>query len=193
METGYRQLVLCPTEQDWVPASRLLWRDRLREFGVLGAGLNGEADRYLIGDAFLQLFAFMGCAPSIEFEPTAASDIDWHGFVFVQLSPTLDQPRWLADHELAKPGCPACQRRMRNWSASYHADKATLQCVHCQHQGPVCNWRWYDGGGCARQFISIVNVYPKESLPTDTLMSYLQTETDCSWQYFYLHAPLIEK
>lgn len=192
METKYRQLLLCPTEQRWVPASQPHWRTLLRDLGVVGAVPDAAVgDRYLIGDAFLQLFSFMGCAPSIEFEPTPAAAIDWHSFVFVQLSPSLAQPRWLADRDMAKPGCPACQRRMRNWPQAYDADKAMLQCVHCGNLAHVCNWRWYDGGGCARQFISIVNVYPKESLPTEALMSQLEEETGIPWQYFYLNAPLI--
>lgn len=193
METDYRQLVLCPADPDYVPASRAQMLDMLRDFGVIGAAADKAIDdRYLIGDAFLQLFSFMGCAPSIEFEPLPATVIDWQAFVFVHLSPALEQVRWLADRDMAKPGCPACRRRMRDWSADTEMPDM-LQCRHCQHRDHVCNWRWYDGGGCARQFISIVNVYPKESLPTDTLMSHLQQQTGVAWTYFYLHAPLITK
>lgn len=194
METAYRQLVLCPTDQDWVPLSHSQLHTILQDFGVVGSRVDtSQQERYLIGNAFLQLFSFMGCAPSIEFAPTSTGAIDWHSFVFVQLSPILEHPRWLVDRSMAKPGCPVCERRMRDWSASYDAVKGTLECVHCQHVDHVCNWRWYDGGGCARQFVSIVNVYPKESLPTDTLLSHLQQETAIPWQYFYLHASLIEK
>jgi hypothetical protein len=164
----------------------------LQQGGMLGPPV-GEAgaDRFLIGDAFLQLFSFMGCAPSIEFQPNVDGDIDWHGFVFIQLSPVQTQPRWLVDRDNAKPACPQCQRRTREWAAHYQADDVRIRCPHCQHSDSVCQWRWFDAGGCARQFISIANVYPKESLPTDTLLSQLHDDSGVSWQYFYLNAPLL--
>ena len=151
-----------------------------------------QTDRFLIGDAFLLFFSFMGCAPSIEFQPGDAGNIDWHEFVFIHLSPAFTQPRWLAERDNAKPACPHCQRRTREWLAHYQADAAQLRCPHCQRSEAVCQWRWFDAGGCARQFISIANVYPKESIPTDSLLSQLQEDTGVGWQYFYLNAPLIK-
>ena len=195
MESAYRQLLLCPADDNWASASPAEFATRLQQLGVLGQPVREDSpDRFLIGDAFLQLFSFMGCAPSIEFQPkdNRDSDIDWHGFVFIQLSPILTQARWLADRDNAKPACPHCQRRTRDWIQFYHAGDASLRCPHCQHSESVCRWRWFDAGACARQFVSIVNVYPKESLPTDTLLSQLQQDTDVRWQYFYLNAPLIK-
>lgn len=164
----------------------------LQRGGVLGAPA-GEpsADRYFIGDAFLQLFSFMGCSPNIEFQPRNAGQLDWHEFVFIQLSPVLAQPLWLVERGLAKPGCPYCQRRTRDWTVHYREQDHQLFCPHCQQTANVCEWRWYDAGACARQFISVVNVYPKESIPTDTLLLQLQEETGVPWHYFYLHAPLL--
>lgn len=192
METAYRQLVLCPADENWVPFERVQFLNRLQGFGVIGQALGVAGDdRYLIGDSFLQLFSFMGCAPSIEFTPTDKKEIDWQSFVFIQLSPALARPRWLADRENAKPACPSCQRRNRDWLAYYNAEQAMLRCPRCEQSDHVCRWHWYDAGACARQFISIVNVYPRESLPTEALLSQLQQETATPWQYFYLHAPLI--
>lgn len=193
MDSAYRQLVLCPADGHWVPGAHAQLVTVLQELGVLGQPFGGtDADRFLIGDAFLQLFSFMGCAPSIEFTPPDAATIDWHSFVFVQLSPPLPQARWLVDRDSAKPGCPQCQRRTREWVSNYRDQDATLQCPHCQHRADVCLWRWYDAGACARQFVSVVNVYPKESMPTETLLSQLQQETGVDWRYFYLHGPLID-
>lgn len=192
MDTAFRQLVLCATDSTWAPASRGELVAAMQRVGMLGQAI-GEVgqDRYLIGEAFLQLFSFMGCAPSIEFTPNDPLSIDWHTFVFIQLSPVQTQPRWLVDRSSAKPACPHCQRRTREWLQHYQASDALLRCPHCQHGEPVCRWRWFDAGGCARQFVSIVNVYPKESLPTETLLSQLQEETGVAWQYFYLHDALL--
>ena len=192
MEIAYRQLVLCPDDDTWVPASRPEFVAMLRQEGVVGA-LIGETARecFLIGDAFLQLFSFMGCAPSIEFQPGDSATIDWQGFVYVQLSPVQTQPRWLADRDMAKPACPHCQRRSRDWLRHFMKEDGLLHCPHCQRSEAVCRWRWFDGGACARLFLSVVNVYPKESLPTDTLLSQLEQATGVAWKYFYMQAPLL--
>ena len=192
MESSFRQLVLCPVQDTWQAHSRAQFVASLQGLGVLGQplGQDGE-DRFTIGDAFLQLFTFMGCAPSIEFTPPDPIDIDWQSFVFIQLSPVLAQPRWLVHRACAKPACPHCQHRNRDWQQYYQDDASTLLCPHCQQTTKVCEWHWYDAGACARQFVSIVNVYPKESLPTETLLLQLQQNMGVPWQYFYLHAPLI--
>lgn len=192
MDSVFRQLVLCPSDDTWVPSSHTAFTATLQRLGVVGQSL-GEAsrDRFLIGDGFLQLFSFMGCAPSIEFQPNDPANIDWHGFVFIQLSPLLIPARWLVDRVNAKPACPHCHRRTREW-VQHLEDGGMLRCPHCQLSETVCHWRWFDAGACARQFVSIVNVYPKESLPTDALLLQLQEETEVAWQYFYLNAPLIK-
>jgi len=191
MPADFRQLILCPTDPYWVPETRSSLEHALRRLALLG-GTIGDPGlcRYLIGESFLQSFSFMGCAPSIEFEPDTRQAIDWQGFIFIQLSPTLSQPRWLADKE-AKPACPACRQRTREWAPFYREADATLECPHCRQRESVCHWRWFDAGACARQFVSVVNVYPKESLPTDALLQEIHEQTGTPWQYFYLHAPLI--
>lgn len=191
METRYRQLVLCPADKDWTAASPASLITTLRRLGILGPTITpAHPERFLIGEAFLQLFSFMGCAPSIEFEPVDAQHIDWSAFVFIQLSPSLAAPRWWVDAQNARPACPQCRRRNLAWQQQAVADAMTLTCPHCQQTAHVCHWRWFDAGACARQFVSIVNVYPKESMPTDAVLSQLQAETAVAWQYFYVHAPL---
>jgi hypothetical protein len=156
MESAYRQLVLCPADDSWVPASPAEFAAILQRQGVLGQSVGEDSQaRFLIGDAFLQLFSFMGCAPSIELQPKDGSDFDWHSFVFIQLSPVQAQSRWLVDRDNAKPACPHCQRRTREWTQYYHAGDASLRCPHCQRRDAVCRWRWFDAGACARQFVSI--------------------------------------
>jgi len=188
----YRQLLLCPSARTWIPPSRTEFVVSLQKGGVLGqAAGDPSAGRFYIGDAFLQLFSFMGCSPSIEFQPRDSAQPGWDEFVFIHLSPVQAQPLWLVDRSMAKPACPHCQRRTRDWAEHYQETTQSLRCPHCQQTETVCEWRWYDAGGCARQFISIVNVYPRESIPTDTLLSQLQDDTGVPWHYFYLNAPLL--
>lgn len=192
MQSAFRQLLLCPSERTWVPPSRTEFIAMLQREGVVGVSAAGAvADRYFIGDAFLQLFSFMGCSPNIEFEPSDPAQPNWQEFVFIQICQEQQQPIWLVERGLAKPACPHCQRRSRDWLPQLNEEDQSLQCPHCQHTAGACEWRWYDAGACARQFISIVNVYPKESIPTDTLLSLLQERTGVPWHYFYLNAPLL--
>jgi len=51
------------------------------------------------------------------------------------------------------------------------------------------NWREF--GGCARTLISLVNVYPKEAMPTENLLLQLEEQTQTAWRYFYYFGPLI--
>lgn len=163
----------------------------LQQLGVIAQPVTADdASRYLIGEAFLQLFSFMGCAPSIEFMPPHSERPDWDSFVFIHLSSVTEQARWLVDHDSAKPACPHCQRRTRDWMSHYQPESALIHCPHCQQLASVCDWRWYDAGACARYFISIVNVYPKEAMPTEALFEQLQQTTGVAWQYFYWQGPL---
>jgi hypothetical protein len=190
METLYRQLLLCASDPAWQASDRAALLQLLRGLGILGETV-GEAGlgRHLIGAEFLQSFSFMGCSPSIEFEPSSHEDINWQEFVFIHLPPATARPAWLAD-QTAKPGCPSCGQRSRDWLTHYSESDATLVCPGCGQRASVCSWRWYDAGACARQFISVVNIFPREAMPTDALMQELATETGTAWQYFYLHGPL---
>jgi len=190
MESAFRQLLLCASDPAWQAKGRLALLQLLQQLAVLGEAV-GEAElgRYLIGPDFLQSFSFMGCSPSIELEPSSRENINWDGFVFIDLPQATDQPCWLADQS-AKPACPACGQRMRDWMSHYVDSDATLSCPRCGQRTAVCRWRWYDAGACARQFISIVNVFPREAMPTEALLQELETETGTPWQYFYLYGPL---
>jgi len=190
MESAFRQLLLCASDPAWQAKDRLVLLQLLQRLGLLGEAVGKAApDRYLIGPDFLHSFSFMGCSPSIELEPSSREDIHWNGFVFIHLPQATDQPRWLADHG-AKPGCPGCGQRMRDWLPHYVESDATLSCPRCGQRTAVCRWRWYDAGACARQFISIVNIFPREVMPTEALLQELEAETGTPWQYFYLYAPL---
>lgn len=185
-----RQLVLIPETADWLAPSQTAFVQQLTELGLLGQALADHAQCFVTGENFLQQFSFMGCAPSLNFATRAATSSELEELVFIHVHTAQGAPLWYGDALLGKPACPLCHKRNAGWRSRFSEVQLTIRCLHCEQAAPVCAWKWFDAGGCARQFISIANVYPKESIPTGALMQDLATLTGVNWTYFYLHAPL---
>jgi hypothetical protein len=190
---SYRQLILVPAQAQWQPDDRQTWLDQLQQQGFIGKNIDSSSlDRFSIGEHFLQFFSFMGCSPAVEFSPADGGVIDWQRFIFIYIPVSLFETRWLADQQTARPACPVCNKRTREWLEQDVSATGVLRCPACSASAPLCDWNWYDSGGCARQFVSIVNVYPRESIPTDHFLKLMATITKTAWRYFYIDSPLIE-
>ncbi len=190
MTSQYRQLVLHPVGlEDALTANALA--AVLAELDVIGETISPQwPHRYFIGEKFLQYLSFMGCAPALAFKPADVHNPDWSGFTYVGLTTPTTAVRCFIDTLMAKPVCPHCGKR--------HAVTAgrvaqTVTCPKCQQSAHVQAWDWREFGGCARQFISVVNVYPKESIPTDTLLQHLYEKTQLQWRYFYINDALLDE
>jgi len=196
MTINFRQMILHPNDADFsIEFSDLL--AILAQLGLTGARLDTHLDtggeqQFLVGEHFLQHISFMGCAPAIEFAPEqegALSDIaKLQKFIFVHLPEPADSPRWLADLDMAKPICPACKKRFAR--CSEYIDKVNMTCPHCGQLSRLCDFGWREFGGCAKTMVSIVNAYPKETIPSGNLLSQLAKLTDVEWDYFYFNGPL---
>lgn len=195
-ELAIWQLVLCPMDVDWVPLSTAALIDDFTCLRLLGEPVAGSATaRFYIGDHFLHYISFLGCAPAVQFEPAAdasgaASFIHWY------VSPALPRPRWIIDQQHGLPRCHFCQSRIDNWREQMHniaepADNTRLFCPHCQRDNTLLELDWRQGAGYARQFVSVMNIYPKEALPTDALLHQLGHKTGMAWRYFYCQRALI--
>ena len=93
---------------------------------------------------------------------------------------------------MAKPVCPQCGKRHALTVDTQLFVDMTLSCPHCQATAALDEWDWREFGGCGRQFFSIVNVYPKEALPTEDLLQQLHEVTGFAWRYFYIHDGLLD-
>lgn len=193
MTESHRQLVFVPVEQAAaLDIASLL--AALDELGLTGKRIADQWPlRFYIGDKFLLHLNFMGCAPALEFAPPEASQPDWTAFTFISLHTPLEKSRCLIDPMMAKPVCPQCGKRH---ALSNHAQlfvDMTLRCPHCQAVAGLDAWDFREFGGCGRQFFSIVNVYPKEALPTEDLLRQLHEVTQLEWRYFYVHGSLLDE
>ena len=66
----YNRLILHPRDLDYRPENEAELQIFLREIGLIAQQWQYQEQQYfLIGDKFLSQIMFMGCAPSIEFEP----------------------------------------------------------------------------------------------------------------------------
>jgi hypothetical protein len=188
LDTLYRQLILVPQVSQWTCADL---PEQLRQLGLLSVAVTpARANRYLIGNNFLQQINFMGCAPAIEFEPSAQDDLLWNTFIFI-MPCEFSQPRWCADLDMAKPACPHCKKRITQTATHLDSSTLLLTCPHCTEQNHVCAFDWKEYGGCAKTMVVIANVYPKEAIPTDSLLTQLENLTGTAWRYFYFNGPLV--
>jgi len=192
MTINFRQMILCPKDADFSLESSALLAI-LAQLGLTGASLEScDRQQFLVGEHFLQHISFMGCAPAVEFAPEEESGLTkaakLQQFIFVHVPESTDTPRWLADLDMAKPTCPACKKRFHR--SSEYIDKANMTCPHCGQSSWLCDFAWREFGGCAKTLVSIVNAYPKETIPSGNLLNQLAKLTGVEWEYFYFNGPL---
>jgi len=189
MPQYFRQLVFCPDDPLWISNTT---EDVCRALGLIAEAIDEMPAGFYIGQQFLQHINFMGCAPAIEFVPDKDKELDWQQFTFVNLSPLRAEPVCHVDLDMAKPQCPRCNKRIRQ-PRPYVNTKGQLSCPHCQHAADISDYDWREFGGCARTMVSIVNVYPKEAIPTDHLLLQFERHTQIKWRYFYFHGRLLNE
>ncbi|MBI3561056.1 MAG: hypothetical protein HY080_05000 [Gammaproteobacteria bacterium] len=142
-------------------------------------------DRYRIGPSFLQSVSFLGCAPAVQFEPGQDQ-----AFIHWEIGPCLATPCWRVDHQRGQPRCPHCRKRLEQWREQWPPERALQQslqwlCPHCQRTSPLTQLDWRHTAGYARQFITVLNIYPSEAIPTEAMLTQLLQHTGVAWQYFY--------
>lgn len=181
-------LVLHARDPAFVPASVVEIEQVLRQLGLIGqAWGDNRQHRYLIGERFLQLVTFLGCAPTIELEPSVNGDAE---FCHVGLSDIYSTPRFMADSQGVLPRCPHCRKRYVDWQSaiqSWQSDAACqIQCPSCQKSLSPMELDWRQSAGFGHFFISIFNIYPREAIPTEALLIALHKATNQPWNYFYI-------
>ncbi len=182
------RLILHVRDPAYIPANLAQLVQQLREIGLIGQPW-GEVSqqRYLIGERFLQLVTFLGCAPAIELEPSTEAHTE---FCHVGISPLYPASRFLADSQGVLPRCPHCRKRFAGWQeavAQWQENPVyQARCPACQNLLSPVELDWQQSAGFGRFFISIFNIYPREAIPTEALLHILQQATQQSWNYFYL-------
>ena len=185
-------LVLHVRDPAYVPASVADIEQVLVKVGLIGTAWGDSTQRrYLIGEHFLQLVTFLGCAPAIELEPPVNGHAE---FVHVGISDIYPAPQFIADSQDVLPRCPYCRKRYKDWQSaiqSWQIDATyQTQCPTCHERLSPMQLDWRQSAGFGHFFISIFNIYPREAIPTEALLRALNKATDQSWDYFYIRESL---
>jgi len=178
-------LYLQPSTTDTIASDRLV--DALRETGLAGDALEAtQHQRYLTGENYLELINYLGCSPTIAFEP-GANDTgkENQGFCHINIH-QFDTPRMiLCQSQPRKPQCPSCKRPVSSWSPEDATDARTITCDNCHTETATERYYWRKSAGFARSFIEITDIFPREAVPQPVLLDRLEKATGTSWQYFY--------
>ena len=194
------KLVLHPRDEYFALTSLDELITHLREMDFLGEKLGEQLDkplnqplnekqqnRFLVGEQFLQYITFMGCSPSVELTPPTDESLD---FCHIHFSEITDETRFRCASQNVFARCPQCRKRITNWTQavsiwSKDSSAVNFNCDKCAEQVSLYQLGWRHTAGFARLFIDIYSIYPQEGIPTDQLLSLLETETGAQWDYFY--------
>jgi hypothetical protein len=181
------KLVFCSKDPGYVPANSSDTVTALQQVGFIGEkwhspqSVNGE--RYLIGDSFLSLVTFMGCAPAIELEPIAEQpeSTEFLHFEIETVRPVVEFIRG-SEHLISR--CPHCRQRHANWQTI--PESLSYSCDKCHVETHLADYDWKNTAGCGRFFISLHGIYPQEAIPTTNILQELKKITAKEWDYFYI-------
>ena len=181
------RLVFIAKNPEYVPSSVPDIVSALQQTGFLGKkwqspeSVSGE--HYLIGDSFLSLVTFLGCAPAIELEPIAdqPESTDFCHVEIEEIKPDVEFIRG-SDHLISR--CPHCRQRHTNWKTI--PQTLLYSCDKCKVETHLSEYDWKNTAGCGRFFISLHGIYPQEAIPTSHLLQTLENISDTPWTYFYI-------
>ena len=180
-EYGNCSLYLVPEQPDFTvedPASLIT---ALQDIGLISHSINPQENdnHYYSGERFLDYIAYMGCAPTIQFEASG----DNRAFCFIKLH-QYDTAKLIYSRTQSRaPHCPACHKPVKDWQ---HAKtESTISCNRCHTSASIEQYNWRKMAGFARLFIEITDIFPKEAIPQQLLMDKLASISRTGWQYFY--------
>ena len=140
-------------------------------------------ERYLIGDSFLSLVTFLGCAPAIELEPIPGQP-DSTEFCHIELEAVRKNAEFIRGNEHLISRCPSCRHRHTNWKTI--PESLSYACDKCAVETHLTKYDWKNMAGCGRFFINLHGIYPQEAIPTSSLLLSLEKITGTKWDYFYV-------
>ena len=140
-------------------------------------------ERYLIGDSFLSLVTFMGCAPAIELEPLE-NQPDSLEFCHIEIQEVENTVHFIRGGEHLISRCPHCRQRHADWKTI--PKSLVYTCDKCKVETHLSEYDWKNTAGCGRFFINLHGIYPQEAIPTSSLLQTLNKISDTDWRYFYI-------
>jgi len=178
---GQNSLYLHPKPADFTVDDLPAFIHALKSIGLIAQKIDTSKteQQYFTGEKYLDYIAYMGCAPSIQFE---ASD-DKKNFCFIKIH-QLPGPQLIHSQKQARaPHCPHCNKPVKNWQDK--KTESTIHCDPCDTTSNIDNFDWRKMAGYAQLFIEISDIFPREAIPQQSLLDKLADITDVDWLYFY--------
>jgi len=170
---------------DYRPENEAELQIFLREIGLIAQQWQYQEQQYfLIGDKFLSQIMFMGCAPSIEFEPQDDHSLPAN-LVAISLPEFLSESIFYPSEEDFQYRCPACKQLTGPLPKKIINQDSEFHCQSCgkSFSYQKCNWRHQAGTG--RCFIEVMGIFPQEAIPSSGIMEQLKKFSGVPWGYFY--------
>lgn len=151
--------------------------DTLRVLEVIGAGIGEQT--YRVGSGFSQHVVFAGCSVQLVTDPPAGGGPEFSHLV---LHGPFQTPLLVTAATQVRPRCPRCRHRVDRVAIPLEA-QATWTCPACSFVSAACELDWRHYGLCGRVLIEVVNVFPGEASPSDTLMRAIEDATSVAWRH----------
>jgi hypothetical protein len=169
-----------PVLQSPPSESRLL--EVLTQLEFLGKFL--ENDRYLAGVRFFQHITFAGCSPHLQLEMPEEGGRD---FCHIRIHADQHPPTLQIATARGRPRCAICGASVPDWKTKlpiWEQDSSRhWRCGQCGQESAIAELDWRGYGVGARCRIEILQVYPGEAMPGDSLMQQLADVTGRVWQH----------
>ena len=181
------QLVFHAKNPEYIPISIPEIIKSLQTVGFMGGKWETSASdldgRYLIGDSFLSMVTFMGCAPAIELEPLE-NEPESTEFCHIEIQDINSNVEFVRGSEHIISRCPHCRQRHADWKVI--PENLSYTCDKCKVDSHLSEYDWKNTAGTGRFFISLHGIYPQEALPTESLLQTLEKISETEWTYFYI-------
>lgn len=176
---GQCSLYLHPDKNNYTAQDLPALLVELQNVHLISNKIEKQDTHYYTGEKFLDYIAYMGCAPSIQFE---AND-DNKKFCYIKIHFHENKKLISSKIQAKPPQCPACKKPVKNWKGVI--TEKSLFCENCNNTASIEDYNWRKMGGYAQLFIEITDIFPKEAIPQQSLLDKLSKITSSNWQYFY--------
>ena len=181
------QLVFHAKNPEYIPQSVPRIIEALQGIGFIGEKWKSPetvvGERYIIGQSFLSLVTFMGCAPAIELEPLS-DEPESTEFCHIEIEDIKSNVEFVRGSEHIISRCPHCRQRHADWKII--PENLSHACDKCKVESHLSKYDWKNTAGTGRFFISLHGIYPQEALPTSSLLQTLEKISGTEWTYFYI-------
>jgi len=179
------RLVLIPGSSSWSSVTDEALKDLLQEIQFAGDELRPG---YLsAGPAFLDYLSFLGCAPTVVFEPPSEEAIGTGQFYHLRIVSPRSEAVFRSDSMTYKPKCPHCKTPLDDWRRWWGAGSCAAQvCPACGEDLTPQDINWRRRAGCGMVFIEILGIHAETVKPVARLFDDLEKHTGATWQYFFV-------